>query len=64
MKCTRRTAGYTGTDQKTNNEIAKELNITPVLEKIQGYKRKWIQHVNGMARNRLTRLTKTTPQKA
>jgi hypothetical protein len=29
MKYMRRTAGYTGTDQKTNTEIAKELNITP-----------------------------------
>jgi hypothetical protein len=37
-----RTAGYTWTDHKTNTEIAKELNITPVLEKIQDYKRNWI----------------------
>jgi hypothetical protein len=28
------------TDHKTNTEIAKELNITPVLEKLQDYKRK------------------------
>jgi DNA-binding CsgD family transcriptional regulator len=46
MKYMRRTAGYTGTDHKTNTEIAKELNISPVLDKIQVYKRKWIQHVN------------------
>jgi hypothetical protein len=31
------------TDHKTNTEIAKELNITPVFDKIQDYKRKWIQ---------------------
>jgi hypothetical protein len=37
MKYTRRTAGYTWTDYKTNREIAKELNITPVLDKIQDY---------------------------
>jgi hypothetical protein len=37
-----RTAGYTWTDHKTNTEIAKELNITPVLEKIQDYKTNWI----------------------
>jgi hypothetical protein len=29
----RRTAGYTWTDHKTNTEIAKELNITPVCTK-------------------------------
>jgi hypothetical protein len=28
------TAGYNRTDQKTNTEIAKVLNITPVLDKI------------------------------
>jgi len=34
MKYVRKTAGYTGTDYKTNTETAKELNITPVLDKI------------------------------
>jgi hypothetical protein len=48
MKNMRRTAGYTLTDHKTNTEIATELNITPVLDKLQDYKRKWIQHVNRM----------------
>jgi hypothetical protein len=38
MKYMRRTAGYTWTDHKTNTEISKELNVNPVLEKIQGYK--------------------------
>jgi hypothetical protein len=33
MKYMRRTAGYTWTDHKTNTEIAKELNVTPVLKK-------------------------------
>jgi hypothetical protein len=61
----RRTAGYTWSDHKTNTEVTKELNITPVLDKIHDYKRKWIQHVNLMPRNRLPRLVKkTTPQKA
>jgi hypothetical protein len=46
MKYMRRTAGHTWTDHKTNTEIAKELNITKVLDKMQDYKRKWIQHVN------------------
>jgi hypothetical protein len=56
MKYMRITAGYTSTDHRTNGEIAKELNITPVLDKIQDYKRVRIQHVNRMPRNRLPRL--------
>jgi hypothetical protein len=32
IKCMRRTAGYTWTDNKTNTQIAKELKITPILE--------------------------------
>jgi hypothetical protein len=31
MKYMRRTAGYTGTDCKTNTQIAKELKITEIL---------------------------------
>jgi hypothetical protein len=46
MKYIRRTDGDTQTDHKTNTDIAKELNITSVLDKIQDYKGKWIQHVN------------------
>ena len=34
MKYMIKTAGYTWTDCKTNTEIAKELNVTPVLYKI------------------------------
>jgi hypothetical protein len=65
MKYMRRTAGYTWTGHKTSTEISKELHITTVLDKIQDYKRNWIQHVNRMPRNRLPRLIKkTTPQKA
>jgi hypothetical protein len=64
MKYRIRTAGETWTDHKTNTEIAEELNIAPVLDKIQDYKRKWIQHVNRMPCSRLPRLIrKTTPQK-
>jgi hypothetical protein len=35
MKHMRRTAGYTGTDYKTNTQIAKELTITPNLDKLR-----------------------------
>ena len=58
MKYMRRTAGYTWTDYKTNAQIAKELKITPILDKLLEYKRKWIQHVNRMPRNRLPRVMK------
>jgi hypothetical protein len=34
-----KTAGYTWTDYRTDTEIAKELNITPVLDKTQDYRR-------------------------
>jgi len=58
MKYTRRTAGYTWTDYKTNAQIAKELKTTPILDKLLEYKRSWIQHVNRMPRNRLPRVMK------
>jgi len=34
MKHMRRTAGYTWTDYKTNAQIAKELKITPIFDKL------------------------------
>jgi len=32
-------------DYKTNAQIAKELKIISILEKLLEYKRSWIQHV-------------------
>jgi len=58
MKYMRRTAGYTWTDYKTNEQIPKELNITPILDKLLEYKRSWIQHVNRMPRTRTPRVMK------
>jgi hypothetical protein len=58
MKYMIRTAGYTWTDYRTNTQIAKELKIIPILDKLLEYKRKWIQHVNRMPHNRLPRVTK------
>jgi len=58
MKYLRRTVGYTWADYKTNAQIAKELKITPILDKLPEYKRSWIQHVNRMSRNRLPRVMK------
>ena len=53
-----RTTGYTWTDYKTNAQVAKELKITLILDKLLEYKRWWIQHVNRMPRNRLPRVMK------
>ena len=58
MKYMRRTAGYTWTDYKTNTQITKEFKIIPILDKLMGYKRNWIQHVNRMPLNRLPRVMK------
>jgi len=58
MKYVRRTAGYTWRDYKTNAQITKELKITPILDKLLEYKRSWIQHVNRMHRNTLSRVIK------
>jgi len=58
MKYMRRTAGYTWADYKTNAQIAKELKITPLLDKLLEYQRNWVQHVNRMPRNRLPRVMK------
>ena len=52
----RRTAGYIWTDYKTNAQIAKELKITPILDKLLEGKRNWIRYVNRMPRNRLPRV--------
>jgi len=58
IKYMRRTAGYIWTDYKTNKQIAKELKITSILDKLPEYRRNWIQHVNRMPRNRLPRVMK------
>jgi hypothetical protein len=58
MKYMRRTAGYIRTNYKTNIQIAKELKITQMLDKLLEYKINWIQHVNRMPRNRLPMVMK------
>jgi hypothetical protein len=64
LKYMKRAAGYTWTDCKTNTETAKELNIAPVLDKIQSYKGNWIQHVNRTPCNRLPTTRKNCTPKA
>ena len=64
-KYMRKKSGHTWTHYKTNTAIAKELKIAPALDNIQNHRRNWIQHVNRMLRNGLTRIIrKTTDQKA
>jgi hypothetical protein len=58
MKYMRKQQDTLGTDCKINAQIAKELKITPILDKLLEYKRSWIQHVNRMPRNRLPRVMK------
>jgi len=58
MKYMRRTIGYTWTDYKTSTQIAKELKIITILDKLLECKRNWIQDVNRMHRNRLPRVMK------
>ena len=60
----RKSVGYTWKEYKTNTETAKELNITPVLDKIQEYIRNLFQHTNKRPHNRLPRILKTTDQQA
>jgi hypothetical protein len=58
VRYTIKTAGYIWTDYRTDTEIANELNITPVLDKTQDYRRNWIQRENRMPRNRIRRIIK------
>jgi hypothetical protein len=43
---------------KRNTDIAKKLNISLVLDKMQDYSRNWIQRVKRMPRNRLPKIIK------
>lgn len=53
MKFLRKTAKYTLFAHKRNDSICKEHKIHPVLEQINNYNSKWIQHVHQVARSRL-----------
>jgi hypothetical protein len=56
IKYVRKTAGYI-LDRLQNTEIAKALNITPVLDKIQAYRKNWLQLTKRMLQ-RLPGITK------
>ena len=46
------------TDYTTYTQIAKELKVTQILDRLLEYKRNWIQHLNRMPRNILPRVMK------
>jgi hypothetical protein len=48
MKFLRKTAGHTLMDHKKNEEMIQELQVAPIINKIQNYKTKWIHHVSRM----------------
>jgi hypothetical protein len=52
IKFMRKTAKYTRQDHKRNQKIMKELKTNLILEKINSYKEKWIQHVHRMERSK------------
>jgi DNA polymerase I-like protein with 3'-5' exonuclease and polymerase domains len=52
----------TKTDYKTNAEMVEELIITPVLDKIQDYRRNWLHHTNRQYHNRLLRIINYRPK--
>jgi len=56
MKFMRKTAKYRWKDCKANEDTSSELEINPVVNKIQNYRNEWIQHVRRMDRGRLPHL--------
>jgi hypothetical protein len=61
MKFLRKTVGYTLMDHKQNEEIIRELQVAPIINKIQNYKTKWIQHVSRMGDQRYPKKNAAIP---
>ena len=53
MKLLRPLAGYTLHDHKTNDHTRHELQVTGILDKIDGYRRNWLLHLQRMPQNRI-----------
>jgi len=53
MKLLRPLAGYTLYDNKTNEYIRRELQITGTLDKIDENRRNWLSHLQRMPHNRI-----------
>jgi hypothetical protein len=56
MEYTERTAVYTLSYHKRNEEILEQLKIEPVNEKLRRYKSKWLRQVTSM-NNRMPKIT-------
>ena len=54
MKLLRSLAGYTFYDYKTNKSIRRELQTDCILDKIDEYRRNWLEHIQRMPQNRIT----------
>jgi hypothetical protein len=72
MKVIRGAGKYTWQDYKTNENILSELNIDPLVKKIQNYRNKWVERVRRMDTDQLPHLVmkyqqrgklRTIPQK-
>jgi hypothetical protein len=46
-------------DYKINREMAKYLNITPILDKIEEFRRNWVKHVTRKPHNSLRRIIRS-----
>jgi len=53
IKLLRPLAGYSLYDHKTNDYICRELQSTGILDKIDEYRRNWLQHMQRMPQNRI-----------
>jgi len=51
MKLLRPLAGYTLYGHKTNDYTRRELRITGILDRIDGYRRNWLSHSQRMPQN-------------
>jgi hypothetical protein len=56
MKFFRRTAEYTLSDHKGNEEIFEGLKVEPVDEKLRRCKSNWLQHVTRLNNNRMPKI--------
>jgi len=56
MKFFRRTAGYTLSDHKRNEEILEELKVQPVDEKLRRYKSNWLRQVTRTHNNSMPKV--------
>ena len=47
LKFVRKTAEFTWQDYKRNEDIVSQIEIKPVVKKIQNYGKKWEKHILG-----------------